>query len=418
MEPLTRLTDALAGRELLLVLDNCEHLIGAAADVADAVLRGAPGLRLLATSREPLGIAGEQLWPVEPLALPRPRAQAASFPAVRLLLDRAVAARPGFTLDPRTTGPVVRICRALDGMPLAIELAAARLRTLPVDVLAGRLADRFRLLTNGSRTALPRHQTLRAVVDWSWDLLDDDERALWRRFAVFHGGADVTAVEQVCGADVDLLGALVDKSLLVLAGDRYRMLETIREYGLERLAEAGETEQLRVAHARYLLALAGAAEPELRRGDQLSWLRRLAVEHDNLHAAVRAAVAAGDARTATALTARLGLVLVAARAPRRGLRAGPGGAGAHRGERAGGPGAGLHVLRAERARGRRDDGRGQGVVPGGPSRPAPARTPGTRCCACSDRSRRSSSPGGWCSAWNSSSRCSPTRTPGCGRSPR
>ncbi|GIE51136.1 SARP family transcriptional regulator [Amorphoplanes nipponensis] len=306
VEPLTRLTDALAGRELLLVLDNCEHLIGAAADVADAVLRGAPGLRLLATSREPLGIAGEQLWPVEPLALPPTEAQAASFPAVRLLLDRAVAARPGFTLDPRTTGPVVRICRALDGMPLAIELAAARLRTLPVDVLAGRLADRFRLLTNGSRTALPRHQTLRAVVDWSWDLLDDDERALWRRFAVFHGGADVTAVEQVCGADVDLLGALVDKSLLVLAGDRYRMLETIREYGLERLAEAGETEQLRVAHARYLLALAGAAEPELRRGDQLSWLRRLAVEHDNLHAAVRAAVAAGDARTATALTARLG----------------------------------------------------------------------------------------------------------------
>jgi tetratricopeptide (TPR) repeat protein len=200
----------------------------------------------------------------------------------------------------------VRICRALDGMPLAIELAAARLRTLPVDVLAVRLADRFRLLTNGSRTALPRHQTLRAVVDWSWDLLDDDERALWRRFAVFHGGADVTAVEQVCGADVDLLGALVDKSLLVLAGNRYRMLETIREYGLERLAEAGGTEQLRVAHARYLLTLADTAEPELRRSDQLVWLRRLGTEHDNLHAAVRAAIEAGDARTATALTARLG----------------------------------------------------------------------------------------------------------------
>jgi tetratricopeptide (TPR) repeat protein len=201
---------------------------------------------------------------------------------------------------------VVRICQALDGMPLAIELAAARLRTLPVEVLADRLTDRFRLLTNGSRTALPRHQTLRAVVDWSWDLLDDAERALWRRFAVFHGGADVTAVEQVCGADVDLLGALVDKSLLVLAGDRYRMLETIREYGLERLAEAGETEQLRVAHATYLLALAEAAEPHLRRQGQLTWLRRLAAEHDNLHAAIRAAVEAGDARTATALTARLG----------------------------------------------------------------------------------------------------------------
>ena len=304
--PLTRLTDALAGKELLLILDNCEHLIGAAAEVADAVLRSAPGLRLLATSREPLGIPGEQLWPVEPLALPPTEAQAASYPAVRLLLDRAVAARPGFVLDPRTTGPVVGICRALDGMPLAIELAAARLRTLPVDVLASRLADRFRLLTNGSRTALPRHQTLRAVVDWSWDLLDDAERALWRRFAVFHGGADVTAVEQVCEADVDLLGALVDKSLLVLAGDRYRMLETIREYGLERLAEAGESERLRVAHARYLLALADTAEPELRRNDQLTWLRRLGTEHDNLHAAIRAAIEAGDARTATALTARLG----------------------------------------------------------------------------------------------------------------
>jgi predicted ATPase/DNA-binding SARP family transcriptional activator len=304
--PLQRLTDALAGRELLLILDNCEHLIGAAAEVADAVLRGSPGLRLLATSREPLGIDGEQLCPVEPLALPPTEAQAASFPAVRLLLDRAVAARPGFGLDRRTTGPVVRICRALDGMPLAIELAAARLRTLPVEVLADRLADRFRLLTNGSRTALPRHQTLQAVVDWSWDLLDADERALWRRFAVFHGGADVTAVEQVCGADVDLLGALVDKSLLVLQDDRYRMLETIREYGLERLAEAGETEDLRIAHATYLLALAESAEPNLRREGQLTWLRRLSTEHDNLHAAIRAAVEAGDARTATALTARLG----------------------------------------------------------------------------------------------------------------
>ena len=144
----------------------------------------------------------------------------------------------------------MRVCRALDGMPLAIELAAARLRTLPVAVLADRLADRFRLLTGGSRTALPRHQTLRAVVDWSWDLLAEPERRLWRRFAIFHGGADVTAVEQVCDADVDLLGALVDKSLLVLGPDgRYRMLETIREYGLERLAEAGETESQRRALA-------------------------------------------------------------------------------------------------------------------------------------------------------------------------
>jgi tetratricopeptide (TPR) repeat protein len=192
-------------------------------------------------------------------------------------------------------------------MPLAIELAAARLRTLPAQVLASRLADRFRLLTGGSRTALPRHQTLRAVVDWSWDLLSEPERALWRRFAVFHGGADVTAVERVCDADIDRLGALVDKSLLVLGGDgRYRMLETIREYGLERLAEAGETEKLRIALAGYLLDLAGQAEPRLRTRDQLVWLSRLGAEHDNLHAALRAAIEAGDAATAVAMTARLG----------------------------------------------------------------------------------------------------------------
>jgi predicted ATPase/DNA-binding SARP family transcriptional activator len=305
VDPRARLAGALAGRELLIILDNCEHLISAVARVADELLRVAPGLRLLTTSREPLGIPGERLYPVEPLALPPSGADAAAaagFPAVRLLLDRA----PSVVLDEVTAGPVVRICRALDGMPLAIELAAARLRTLPVDVLADRLADRFRLLTGGSRTALPRHQTLRAVVDWSWELLSEPERALWRRFAVFHGGADVTAVEQVCAADLDLLGALVDKSLLVLAGGRYRMLETIREYGLQRLAEAGEAEEMRRAHAAYLLRTAAEADPHLRGREQLTWLRRLAAEHDNLHAAIRAAIEAGDKPVAVALVARLG----------------------------------------------------------------------------------------------------------------
>jgi predicted ATPase len=305
VEPIARLSDALAGKEMLLVLDNCEHLVTAAAEVAETLLRAAPRLRLLATSREPLAIPGEQLFPVEPLALPPddvPPGVAADYPAVRLLVDRAA----GLVLNEHNTGPVVRICRALDGMPLAIELAAARLRTLPIDVLADRLADRFRLLTGGSRTALPRHQTLRAVVDWSWDLLSEPERALWRRFAIFHGGADVTAVERVCAADIELLGALVDKSLLVLAGGRYRMLETIREYGLERLAEAGERDRMRRALAGYLLELAGVAEPELRRKDQLVWLKRLGDEHDNIHTSVRAAVEAGDAETAVRLSARLG----------------------------------------------------------------------------------------------------------------
>jgi predicted ATPase/DNA-binding SARP family transcriptional activator len=304
--PLLRLQDAVAGKDMLLILDNCEHLVATAAEVADLLLRAAPRLRLLATSREPLGIPGERLHTVEPLASPPVGADATTasgFPAVRLLLDRAA----GFALTEQNVEPVVRVCRALDGMPLAIELAAARLRTLPVAVLADRLADRFQLLTGGSRTALPRHQTLRAVVDWSWDLLGEPERRLWRRFAVFHGGADVTAAERVCDADLDLLGALVDKSLLILGADgRYRMLETIREYGLERLAQAGEVESQRMALAGYLLGLAEVAEPRLRGAEQLRWLRRLADEHDNLHAAVRAAIDAGDSATAAAFVARLG----------------------------------------------------------------------------------------------------------------
>jgi predicted ATPase/DNA-binding SARP family transcriptional activator len=311
--PIDRLAAALSTRSVLLVLDNCEHLIGAAAAVVDRLLGDCPGLRVLATSREPLGITGETLWPVDPLALPPVDDPAAAqdvltYPAVRLLADRARAVRPGFAIDATTAPGMVRICRALDGMPLAIELAAARLRTMSLDQLATRLDDRFRLLTGGSRMALPRHQTLRAVVDWSWDLLDDDERALLRRIAVFSGGATLEAVEQVCAGDdlaadrvLDLLTALVDKSLVLLAGDRYRLLETIKAYGRERLDEAGETDAVRAAFVDWFTRFGEAAEPHLRRAEQLEWLAMLDADHDNLHAAVRAAIAAGAAGMATRL---------------------------------------------------------------------------------------------------------------------
>ncbi|MDQ7909807.1 BTAD domain-containing putative transcriptional regulator [Phytohabitans sp. ZYX-F-186] len=307
VDPLTRLHGALGGRRALLVLDNCEHLVGAAATLAESLLVRCPHLRVLATSREPLGITGEALFPVEPLALPPDGAAAGdalAYPAVRLFADRAAAVRPGFAV----TDSVVRICRALDGMPLAIELAAARLRALTPDQVADRLTDRFRLLTAGSRTALPRHQTLRAVIDWSWELLDDAERTLWRRLAVFSGPATLEAVEEVCGGEaLDELAALVDKSLVVADPDgRYRMLETIKAYGLERLDESGTTRATRQAHARYFLRLARRADRELRGREQLEWLARLDADHDNLHAAARWAITAGEARLAVGFASALG----------------------------------------------------------------------------------------------------------------
>jgi predicted ATPase/DNA-binding winged helix-turn-helix (wHTH) protein len=301
-DPVIRLTAALRGKNVLLVLDNCEHVIGAAATLAERVLRACPDARILATSREPLNITGEALLPVGPLSLK---------PAIALLAERASAVSPGFALTLDTEPAVTRICRALDGMPLAIELAAARMRTMGPGQVAARLDDRFRLLTGGSRTALPRHQTLRAVVDWSWDLLDDAEQATWRRFSVFTGGATLEAAEEVTGATFDLLTALADKSVLTIRqtrdGPRYGMLEIIRAYGRERLAEAGETEAMRTAHAGYFLRLADTSLYPLISADQLTWLRLLGEDQENLHAAVRAAVSAGDADGAVGLAGSLGV---------------------------------------------------------------------------------------------------------------
>ncbi|MEV1144008.1 BTAD domain-containing putative transcriptional regulator [Micromonospora sp. NPDC049799] len=319
MEQVDRLVAAIREREALLILDNCEHVIESAAALAHRLLGECRRLRILATSREPLGITGEALWPVAPLALPARDAgpdEIESSPAVRLLRDRAGAVRRDLVVGARTSSTMARVCRALDGMPLAIELAAARLRTMSVEQLANRLDDRFRLLTGGSRTALPRHRTLRAVVDWSWELLTDAERTVLRRLSMFSGGASLEAAERVCAGDavgqddvLELLTSLTEKSLLVAEGDgapRYRMLGTIKEYAAHRLTEAGESDLARHAHLAYFTELAETAEPQLRRAEQLTWLATLKVEHDNIGSAMRGALAAGEAHAAMRLAAGAG----------------------------------------------------------------------------------------------------------------
>src|SRR5207247_4941675 len=255
--------DALRSRKLLLALDNCEHLLDACAQVCRHLLASAPGLRLLNTSREPLSVAAETIWRVPPLSVAPAGADPAAaapgaerYEAVRLFADRAAASRPGFTVGPDNVAAVTTICRALDGMPLAIELAAARVRALSVEQIAARLDDRFGLLTTGDRSAAPRQRTLRAAIEWSYELLTEPERALFRRLAIFTGWS-LEMAEQVCADEeipaAEILGltaALVDKSLVVLDPEllgqaRYRMLDTIREYAALRLAQAGEAAAFR-----------------------------------------------------------------------------------------------------------------------------------------------------------------------------
>ncbi|MDV5147234.1 BTAD domain-containing putative transcriptional regulator [Streptomyces sp. SBC-4] len=285
-DPTAHLVEHLARRPLLLVLDNCEHVIGAAAALAETLLTHCPRLRILATSREPLGVPGESVRPVEPLP---------PHPAHRLFAERARAVRPSF--DPAADAATVdEICRRLDGLPLAIELAAARLRLLTPRQIADRLDDRFRLLTSGSRTVLPRQQTLRAVVDWSWDLLEPAERTLLRQVSVFAGGWDLAAAEALAPGAADTLGALVDKSLVVAAptdeGEmRYRLLETIHEYAAERAAETPALlAATGAAHTAHFTALAEEAEPKLRSGEQLPWIDRIERDLDNIRAALHRAL--------------------------------------------------------------------------------------------------------------------------------
>jgi predicted ATPase/DNA-binding SARP family transcriptional activator len=293
----------LAGRSLVLVLDNCEHVIGEAAALTDTLVGAVPGLRLIATSREPLGIPGEVLVPVGGLA---PAA------AAELFVDRARAVRPGFTADGPAAGMIEDICRRLDGLPLAVELAAARLRALPLATLAERLDDRFRLLSRGARTALPRQQTLRAVVDWSYDLLFSDERRLFARLAAFTGGCGLTAAEAVCADDqvppgeiLDVLSRLVDKSLVTASsGDgeaRFGQLQTLWQYGRERLAESGEADSIGARHGAYYRQLATEAHQGLRGATGPECRDRLVAESGNLRAALDWYIAGGDADAALSL---------------------------------------------------------------------------------------------------------------------
>jgi predicted ATPase/class 3 adenylate cyclase/predicted negative regulator of RcsB-dependent stress response len=311
---LDTLVDAMRDRKTLVVLDNCEHVIDATAKLADALLRSCPGVQLLATSREPLGVSGEHVFGVPSLGVPDADAndldELLGSEAVWLFVERAGQHNAGFTLDRTNAAAIARVCRRLDGIPLAIELAAARVRSLSLAELEARLDQRFRLLTGGVRTALPRQQTLQALIDWSWDLLNQAERIVLARLGVFAGGWDLDAAEAVASGDdtvdvadwevVDYLRALVDKSLVqtddTTGTVRYRLLESVREYANAKLAERGEGEAVRVrtAHRGHYVAFAEAAAPHLIAHEQDEWLDRLEVEHDNLRAALAQSLADPD----------------------------------------------------------------------------------------------------------------------------
>jgi predicted ATPase/DNA-binding CsgD family transcriptional regulator len=311
------LSHYLRNRELLLVLDNCEHLIEACAELAETLLRSCPELRVLATSREALSIVGEVAWPVSPLSLPDlrrlPEVESLSrYEAARLFVERTVAVKPTFALTEENAASVAQVCYRLDGIPLAIELAAARARVLSVEQIADRLDDCFGLLSAGGRTAMPRQRTLHATMDWSHELLPMEERVLFRRLSVFAGGFSIEAAESVCAGEeierakvLELLSRVVDKSLVVAreeAGEvRYRLLETIRQYGQEKLSESGEAEQVREHQTAYYVALAEEAEPGLKGERQVAWLERFELDHDNLRTAISWSLERGKLQRAAQL---------------------------------------------------------------------------------------------------------------------
>ncbi len=320
--PMETIEDALRDRDLLVVLDNCEHMLEACAVFIARILRSCTRVRVLATSREPIGLSGEVRWRVPSLTLPPPDGTGrvedlSSFESVRLFVDRARALGSGFELTVANADVVAQVCRRLDGIPLAIELAAARVRVLPVAQILSRLEDCFRILAGGERPGLPRQQTLRGTVDWSYAMLTEQERALFDRLSVFSGGMSLDAVESICAVAplapeeiLDVLGHLVDKSLVVPeegpGGDaRYRLLEPLRQYGRERLLERGEREAMIARHTAHFAALAERVEPELEGSEQAAWLERLEADHDNLRLAIQSAVATGDSERALTIAASI-----------------------------------------------------------------------------------------------------------------
>jgi predicted ATPase/DNA-binding CsgD family transcriptional regulator len=315
------LTRDLAPTEVLLVLDNCEHLIESCARLVSAVLNACPGVRILATSRETLAVEGEMTWPVQPLSAPESRNLGAGeleqYESVRLFVERARYRKPTFTLDDRNAAPVAEICGRLDGIPLAIELAAARIGTLSAAQISDRLERSLKLLASGDRKALERQRTLRTALDWSFDLLEADERELFGRLSVFAGGFTLEAAEAVGAGGriegvgvLDLLSRLVDKSLVLAverSGEvRYRLLEPVGQYAREKLRESGEEPQTLMRHVEYFLALAEEAELELSGTRQGEWLERLEAEHDNFRAALGFSLEGGDAELGIRLAGVLG----------------------------------------------------------------------------------------------------------------
>jgi predicted ATPase/DNA-binding SARP family transcriptional activator len=311
----------LNSKDLLLILDNCEHLIRACADYAEQLLAACPKLKVLATSIEALGLFNENTWQVPSLPLPKMQESPSlkelqEFASIELFVERASHAKSGFALDEKNASSVAQICGRLDGIPLAIELAAARIKVLSADEIASRLDDRFSLLTAGSRTAIPRHQTLRATIDWSYDLLTQQERILLRRLSVFAGGFTLDAAESVCSqgmkqSDIlDLLGRLVDKSLVIVeagsefSGTRYRLLETIRQYALEKLVDAGEASSIRDEHLDFYLNVAEKSEPQMGHESGI-WVNRLDKDLDNIRAAMEWSTNSGKAAVALRMAGSL-----------------------------------------------------------------------------------------------------------------